>query len=144
MFIATVESFTTAQSQLSCHMKKYQEFLEYEYESLELISPLEMLDCFSTQYINLTLVRKKKEDNYVPQKGKICDDVTLTEALDVEAHKKKVVSIVGGPGMGKVHLLLTYVSNGQKVIYYKTMMLSFYCLYVIQRYKGLKILRICY
>ena len=87
-------------------MKKYQEFLKYEYESLELISPLEMLDCFSTQYINLTLVRKKKEDNYVPQKGEICDGVTLTKALDVEDHKKKVVSIVGGPGMGKSTLAI--------------------------------------
>ena len=48
---------TTVETQLSCHMKKYQEHLKSLYKSLELISPLEMLDCFSAQYINLTMCK---------------------------------------------------------------------------------------
>ena len=39
---------TTVETQLSCHMKTYQEHLKSLYKSLELVSPLEMLDCFST------------------------------------------------------------------------------------------------
>ena len=98
----TAENSTIVPSRMSCHMKKYQEWLKSKYESLELISPLEMLDCYSTQYINLTLVREEEDDDhYIFQKRDRCESVTLAEALDVEGYKKKTVLIVGGPGMGK-------------------------------------------
>ena len=99
---------TTVETQLSCHMKTYQEHLKSLYKSLELISPLEMLDCFSTQYINLTMC-KGEEDNYpnfMFQRNERCDSVTLVEALDVDGQERKVVLILGGPGMGKSTLAI--------------------------------------
>ena len=84
-------------------MEEYQKYLKSKYKSLELISPLELLDCFSTEYINLTLVRKEEDDNF---KNKICENITLTEALNVEGYKKKAVLILGGPGMGKSTLAI--------------------------------------
>ena len=85
-------------------MKEYQKYLKSKYESLELISPLEMLDCFSAEYINLTL----DNDDFMFQRNEKCESVTLAEALDVEGYKnfKKVVSILGGPGMGKSTLAI--------------------------------------
>ena len=99
---------TTVETQLSCHMKTYQDHLKSLYKSLELISPLEMLDCFSTQYINLTMC-KGEEDNYpnfMLQQNERCDSVTLVEALDVDGQERKVVLILGGPGMGKSTLAI--------------------------------------
>ena len=87
-------------------MKEYQKYLKSKYKSWELISPLELLDCFSTEYINLTLVGREEDDDSVLQKNKICESVTLAEALDVEDCKKKVVLILGGPGMGKSTLAI--------------------------------------
>ena len=106
MYIHNIAIETTAEnteSQLSCHMKEYQELLKTRYKSLELISPLEMLDCFSTQYINLTLIREEKDSDpsIMFQQDKKCDGITLAEALNVEGFHKKVILILGGPGMGK-------------------------------------------
>ena len=82
---------------------EYQELLKTRYMSLELISPLEMLDCFSTQYINLTLIREEKDNDPsgMFQQDKRCDSITVADALDVEGYHKKVLLILGGPGMGK-------------------------------------------
>ena len=84
-------------------MMEYQELLKTRYKSLELISPLEMLDCFSTQYINLTLIREEKDNDpsVMFQQDKRCDSITLAEALNVEGYHKKIILILGGPGMGK-------------------------------------------
>ena len=106
MYIHNIAAETTAEStefQLSCHMKEYQELLKTRYKSLELISPLEMLDCFSTQYINLTLIREEKDNDpsVMFQQDKKRDGITLAEALNVEGFHKKVILILGGPGMGK-------------------------------------------
>ena len=87
-------------------MEEYQKYLKSKYKSLELISPLELLDRFSTEYINLTLVGKEEDDDFTFQKHKICESVTLTEALNVEGYKKKAVLILGGPGMGKSTLAI--------------------------------------
>ena len=89
-------------------MKEYQEFLKEKYDSLELSSPREMLDCYSTEYVNLTLTGKEEGDNYyfMFHKDVNNDNVPLTEALDVEGYKKKVILILGGPGMGKSTLAI--------------------------------------
>ena len=103
---------TTAEStesqQLSCHMKEYQELLKTRYKSLELISPLEMLDCFSTQYVNLTLIREEQDNDpsVMFQQDKKCDSITLADALNVEGYQKQIVLILGGPGMGKSTLAI--------------------------------------
>ena len=110
----TVESFTIVPPQLNYHMKEYQKYLKFKYESLELISPLEMLDCFSTEYINLTLVGKEDDDDLMFQRNERCESVTLDEALDVEDYKKKAVLILGGPGMGKSTLAINICKQWAK------------------------------
>ena len=107
---------TAAKSQLSYltpNMKYYQDYLKYRYEAMELTSPDEMLDCFSPQYIDLTLIKNNKnrtiklqsKQNVVKQ-GSDLDYVTLSEALDVEGEKKKIILIEGSPGMGKTTLAI--------------------------------------
>ena len=102
-------------------MKNYQEYLKCKYESFELTSPDEMLDCFSPQYIDLVLIKDHKTKPIRQRKNKVTtqDDlwsdvsqdsdtecVTLSEALDVEDQKKKIVWIEGDPGMGKTTLAI--------------------------------------
>jgi len=104
-------------------MKNYQEYLKCKYELSELTSPDEMLDCFSTEYIDLVLIKDnkrkpiKQRSNMSILNGqntagiRIKQDsdskyVTLSEALDVEGVKKKVILIEGGPGMGKTTLAI--------------------------------------
>ena len=108
MYYYYIATETTVETQLSCHMKTYQEHLKSLYKSLELISPLEMLDCFSTQYINLTMCKGEEDDypNFMFQQNERCDSVTLVEALDVDGQERKVVLILGGPGMGKSTLAI--------------------------------------
>ena len=125
-------------------MKKYQELLKTRYKYLELISPLEMLDCISMRFINLTMLKKEKDDYplFMFQRDERYDNVTLAEALDVDnQEERKVTLILGGPGMGKS---LIFVNNGQKVIYCKNMMLLSYYYYVTKRYNKPKLLRTCY
>ena len=111
----TTASSTIAPPQLSCYMKEYQEFLKDKYDSLELSSPREMLDCYSTEYINLTLT-KKKEDNshFMFQEEVNNDNVPLTEAFNVEGYKKKIILILGGPGMGKSTLAINICKQWAK------------------------------
>ena len=89
-------------------MKEYQEFLKEKYDSLEFSSPREMLDCYSMEYINLTLTRKKEDDDshFMFRENMNNNNVPLTEALNVEGYKKKVILILGGPGMGKSTLAI--------------------------------------
>ena len=111
----TVESSTIVPPQLNYHMKEYQKYLKFKYESLELISPLEMLNCFSTQYIDLTLVGKEDDDDdFMFQRNERCESVTLAEALNVEDCKKKAVLILGGPGMGKSTLAINICKQWAK------------------------------
>jgi len=94
-----------AQSHLSPHMIKYQQFLKNKYESLELISIDEQLDCSSSKYITLTLEKMDRQGRVISavDMDKKGDDVTLSEALDIGGDRKGVTIIVikGGPGMGK-------------------------------------------
>ena len=95
-------------------MEEYQKYLKFKYKSLELISPLELLDCFSAEYINLTLVGREEDDDCVFQKNKICESITLAKTLDVEDCKKKAVLILGGPGMGKSTLAINICKQWAK------------------------------
>jgi len=54
------------------------------------------------------MVRKKENDNsyFNFPKDKNYDNFTLAEALNVEDYKKKVILILGGPGMGKSTLAI--------------------------------------
>ena len=73
-------------------MWEYQEYLKCKYRSLELISPLEMLDCLSTQYVDLTLIREEEVDDpcLMYRQSKRHDSVSLAEALDVEGYQKRL------------------------------------------------------
>ena len=120
-----VETTTTKcpLSLLTPHMKYYQEFLKCKYESLELTSPDEMLDCYSPQYIDLILIKDNQRKPIRYRRGdmsKLSDGnarvgtnqgndseyVSLSQALDVEEKKKKTILIKGGPGMGKTTLAI--------------------------------------
>ena len=99
------------QSCLSSHMKLYQEYLKHKYYTLEMTSPDEMLDCYSPDYIDLVLVKgyKRKPIKQRSQYAKFnctSEYVTISEALNVEGEKKKIVLIEGGPGMGKTTLAI--------------------------------------
>ena len=104
-------------------MKYYQEFLKCKYESLELTSPDEMLDCYSPQYIDLILIKDNQRKPIRYRRGdmsKLSDGnarvgtnqgndseyVSLSQTLDVEEKKKKTILIEGGPGMGKTTLAI--------------------------------------
>jgi len=110
-----MESSTIDESQLlSGHMKNYQEYLKYKYESLELISPLEMLDNFSTQYVDLTLVKDNQQWKIKQEQDRKCDTVNLAEALDVHDSKKKIILIEGAPGVGKSTLAINICKQWAK------------------------------
>ena len=104
-------------------MKYYQEYLKCKYESLEITSPDEMLDCYSPQYIDLILIKDNQRKPIRHRRGDMSrlehknarvginqdndsEYVTLSEALDVGGKKKKIVLIEGGPGMGKTTLAI--------------------------------------
>ena len=98
-----------------------------------------MLDCFSPQYIDLILIKDNKRKP-IRQRSKVDDengsvgaqqdskseDVTLSETLNVEGEKKKIVLIEGGPGMGKTTLAI-YIckcwTNGQLLQNYDAVIL---------------------
>ena len=120
-----VEATTTKhqRSLLTDHMKYYQEYLKCKYESLEITSPDEMLDCYSPQYIDLILIKDHQRKPIRHRRGdmaKLSDEnagvginqgndseyVSLSQALDVEGKKKKTILIEGGPGMGKTTLAI--------------------------------------
>ena len=93
-------------------MESYRNYLKCKYDTLELTSPDEMLDCYSPQYIDLILIKDNKRKaigqsfELGVKQGSDLEYVTLSEALDVEGVKKKIVLIKGGPGMGKTSLAI--------------------------------------
>jgi len=93
------------QAMLSDYMSKYQEFLKCKYDNLEPISIDKTLDCSSSQYIDLTL-KKLERGNVKSAEKRKGDIITLSEALNVESEKKKVILIKGDPGMGKTTLAI--------------------------------------
>ena len=87
-------------------MSSYQQYLKSKYKVLELTSPDEMLDCSSTEYVDLTLIKNRQRQRIRQVQNGDSDGVTLSEALDVEDEKKKIILIEGGPGMGKSTLAI--------------------------------------
>ena len=96
----------SSQSHLSHHMSKYCQYLKGRYRSLELISIDEQLDCSSSKYVSLTLVKIDRQGRTTSTENRRGDSVTLSEALDVEGETKKVILIKGDPGMGKSTLAI--------------------------------------
>ena len=76
-------------------MKLYQEYLKHKYNTLEMTTPDEILNCYSPNYIDLVLV-KGDERKPIRQRSQYAKDnctseyVTVSEALNVEGEKKKL------------------------------------------------------
>ena len=87
-------------------MSSYQQYLKSKYKVLELTSPDEMLDCSSTEYVDLTLIKNRQRQRIRQVQDGDSDGVTLSEALDVEGEEKRIILIEGGPGMGKSTLAI--------------------------------------
>ncbi|XP_065917658.1 protein NLRC3-like [Dysidea avara] len=94
------------QSHLSHHMRKYCQYLKGRYRSLELICIDEQLDCSSSKYVSLTLVKIDRQGRTTSTENRRGDSITLSEALGVEGEIKKVILIKGDPGMGKSTLAI--------------------------------------
>ena len=115
-------------SKSTVSMSKYRQQLKYKYKSLSLSSPEEVLECRSSDYVNLFLTKfdeksQTKKENLVsgylnsilknrsqsPQDTErtMTDNKSLTFAdiLDVR-EDNKVILIEGGPGMGKSTLAI--------------------------------------
>ena len=107
---------------LSLQMSKYQQFLKTKYQSLELISIDEQLDCSSSKYITLTLSKVDCRGRTSSTENRRGDSVTLSEALDVEGEQKKQSCSREILEWVKVHLLLTSANVGQRVACCKVMM----------------------
>ena len=107
-------------------MSKYRDHLKYKYKSLSLSSPEELLECSSSEYVNLFLTKfdnktKRKEENIVQgylysmlknqqrsphNAGEVTRPLTLVDVLNVKEEENKVILIEGGPGMGKSTLTI--------------------------------------
>ena len=109
-------------------MSKYCQQLKYKYKSLSLSSPEEVLECRSSEYVNLFLTKfedksKTKKENLVSgslnsilknrsqlpwgNERTMAGDksLTFTDILDVR-EENRVILIEGGPGMGKSTLAI--------------------------------------
>ena len=110
-------------------MSKYRDHLKYKYKSLSLSSPEELLECRSSEYVNLFLTKfdnKTKRNKEHLVSGYLSDvlknqqrlphdrkehmtgyrPLTLADVLDVNEEENKVILIEGGPGMGKSTLAI--------------------------------------
>ena len=115
-------------SKSTISMSKYRQQLKYKYKSLSLSSPEEVLECRSSEYVNLFLTKfdeksKTKKENLVSgylnsilkNRSQLPWDnertmtgeksLTFANILDV-SEKNKVILIEGGPGMGKSTLAI--------------------------------------
>ena len=100
-------SSNSFQVRISYHMRKYHQYLKRKYQLLELISVDEMLDCSSSQYVSLTLLKVEGQGRTTLTEDRSGDNITLSEALNLEGVKKrKIILIEGDPGMGKSTLAI--------------------------------------
>ena len=101
--------FYQGETKFSSHMSKYRQFLIKKYDSLELISIDEQLDCSSSKYVSLTLEKANDKVEATAKRDRQLrqgDEVMLSEALNVGKEKNKVILIKGNPGMGKSTLAI--------------------------------------
>ena len=87
-------------------MSKYRQFLKYKYEVLDLISIDENLNCSASHYINLTVAKVNGQGETTFYDYKTGNLSTLSEVLDVEGERKKVILFKGDPGIGKTTLAI--------------------------------------
>ena len=110
-------------------MSNYRDHLKYKYKSLSLSSPEELLECRSSEYVNLFLTKfdsKTKRNKEHLVSGYLSDvlknqqrlpydrrehmtgyrPLTLADVLDVNEEENKIILIEGGPGMGKSTLAI--------------------------------------
>ena len=113
-------------SKSTVNISKYRQQLKYKYKSLSLLSPEEVLECKSSEYVNLFLTKfdeksktKKVVSGYLNivlkrrsqlpwnnERTATGDELlTLADILDVR-EENKVILIEGGPGMGKSTLAI--------------------------------------
>ena len=92
-------------SNLSYHISSYQQYLKHKYISMKFVSQDEMLDCFSTNYITLSLSLKYHYKS-----------VTLREALKKGKQSNNTIVFEGNPGIGKstlaVHICKKWAEGG--------------------------------
>ena len=99
-------ALATFKYHMSNQMNKYHQYLKCKYELLELVSIDEQLDCLSSKYITLTLLKVDEKGKTTSTECRKGDSVTLSEALNVQREKRKVILIKGDPGMGKSTLAI--------------------------------------
>ena len=110
-------------------MSKYRHRLKYKYKFLSLSSPEELLECRSSEYVNLYLTKFDSKENrksehtvsgylnsILKTRQQLPDDtgenmtdarpLTLADVLNVKEEENKVILIEGGPGMGKSTLAI--------------------------------------
>ena len=104
-------------------MSKYHQQLQDKYKLLSLCSPEELLECKSSRYVNLLLVKFDKRIKRVREElvtGQLSNIImksnplsfpdtrplTLADILNVKEADNKVILIEGGPGMGKSTLAI--------------------------------------
>ena len=107
-------------------MSKYRDHLKYKYKSLSLSSPEELLECSSSEYVNLFLTKfdnkTKRNKEHIVQgylysmlknqqrsphdAGEVTRPLTLVDVLNVKEEENKVILIEGGPGTGKSTLTI--------------------------------------
>ena len=128
------QGIESLKGQLTVSMSKYQTYLKLNYSSLLISSPEELLDCSSSEYVQLYLKRFNEEtqtfvENFVfppidhlfsksfhSTKTSKVEGESLTlvnildvgekDVVDVEKKRNKVILIEGGPGMGKSTLAI--------------------------------------
>ena len=124
-------------------MSQYRQQLQDKYKLLQLISPDELLECKSSEYVNLKLMlvdnrtKRNREEVVSGLLNSIMKSnnqkqlsqgstLTLADVLDVEKEDKKVILIEGGPGMGKSTLAINMCkcwANGELLKEYDAVIL---------------------
>ncbi|XP_065910944.1 NLR family CARD domain-containing protein 3-like isoform X2 [Dysidea avara] len=100
------------------HLISYKNYLIRKYESLQISSAIALSECFSPEYVNLKLIKVDSKGNKESNISGKLDDMlrsttdelntqfSLSDILNVSTEPRKVILVVGGPGMGKSTLAI--------------------------------------